>query len=46
MIFNTDLGEMLAQTLFQQRAIAEDGAVALHGPLHRQSDRARLSPAP
>jgi hypothetical protein len=37
-----DFGE-LAQTLLQQRAIAEDGAVPLHGPLHRQSDGPRLS---
>jgi hypothetical protein len=35
----------LAQTVFQQRAIAEDGAVTLHDPLHRQSDRARLGSA-
>src|SRR5260370_29514431 len=28
----------LVQTLIQQRAVAEDSTIALHGPLHGQSD--------
>src|SRR5262249_2722909 len=33
-----------AQTLLQQRAVAEDGAVTLHGSLHDQADRTGLCP--